>query len=148
MAPGPAVVVDIDGVLADATGRQHHLRGPSPDWHAFFDAGADDPAIDEMNALLVLLDPSLAVCLVTARPARVQPLTREWLERHDVRWDLLVTRPPRTGGSASAYKRDTTRDLRTYGFDLRLAFEDDPRNVEMFRGEGVHCLYVHSGYYL
>jgi hypothetical protein len=28
-----------------------------------------------------------------------------------------------------------------------LAFEDDPRNVEMFRQEGVPCVYLHSGYY-
>ena len=34
-----------------------------------------------------------------------------------------------------------------YGFDLRLAFEDDPRNVAMFRAEGIACVYIHSGYY-
>ena len=30
---------------------------------------------------------------------------------------------------------------------LRLAFEDDPRNVHMFHAEGVPCIYIHSGYY-
>ena len=33
------------------------------------------------------------------------------------------------------------------GSSLALAFEDDRRNVEMFRAEGIPCLYVHSGYY-
>jgi hypothetical protein len=37
--------------------------------------------------------------------------------------------------------------LRTYGFEVRLAVEDDPANLEMFESEGVPCLYVHSGYY-
>ena len=32
-------------------------------------------------------------------------------------------------------------------FDLRLAFEDDRRNVDMFHAEGVPCVYIHSGYY-
>ncbi|NJO55968.1 MAG: hypothetical protein HC834_05945 [Rhodospirillales bacterium] len=32
-------------------------------------------------------------------------------------------------------------------FDLRLAFEDDPRNVSMFHAQGVPCIYIHSGYY-
>jgi hypothetical protein len=41
----------------------------------------------------------------------------------------------------------TVYELRRYGFDLKLAFEDDRRNVEMFSHEGVPCLYVHSGYY-
>ena len=34
-----------------------------------------------------------------------------------------------------------------YGFELQLAVEDDRRNVEMFRAEGVPCIYFHSGYY-
>jgi hypothetical protein len=33
------------------------------------------------------------------------------------------------------------------GFDLRLAFEDDRRNVDMFHAAGVPCVYIHSGYY-
>ena len=42
---------------------------------------------------------------------------------------------------------DTVADLRKYGFDLRLAFEDDRRNLEMFRAEGIPCVYIHSGYF-
>jgi len=38
-------------------------------------------------------------------------------------------------------------EMRDHGFDLRLAFEDDRRNVEMFHDEGVPCVYLHSGYY-
>jgi hypothetical protein len=41
----------------------------------------------------------------------------------------------------------TVHELRRYGFDLQLAFEDDRRNVDMFTREGIPCLYVHSGYY-
>jgi len=39
------------------------------------------------------------------------------------------------------------QDLRTYGFDLRLAFEDDPSNHAMYVAAGVPCVYIHSGYY-
>jgi hypothetical protein len=45
------------------------------------------------------------------------------------------------------FKEASVWDLRQYGFELRLAIEDDRRNVAMFRGEGVPCLYLHSGYY-
>ena len=38
-------------------------------------------------------------------------------------------------------------ELRAYGLDLRLAFEDDPRNLDMFHAEGIPCVYIHSGYY-
>jgi pyridoxine 5'-phosphate synthase PdxJ len=49
--------------------------------------------------------------------------------------------------AARTFKQRTVRELRQRGFDLRLAFEDDPRNVHMFHSEGVPCVYIHSGYY-
>jgi hypothetical protein len=48
---------------------------------------------------------------------------------------------------ADKFKQRETRALIEYGFDIRLAVEDDPRNLEMFDREGIPCLYVHSGYY-
>ena len=52
--PGSAVIFDIDGVLADAAGRQHYLDWG--DWKSFFDAVGDDPIIEEIERLLELLD--------------------------------------------------------------------------------------------
>jgi hypothetical protein len=47
----------------------------------------------------------------------------------------------------TSFKRKVVHELRAHGLDLRLAFEDDPRNRDMFRAEGVPCIYIHSGYY-
>jgi len=145
--PGPAVVFDIDGVLSDATGRQHLLRGLRSDWDAFFEACGGDPLNLEVARLLELLDPSLAIVLLTARPARVRATTVEWLSRNGLRFDLLVMRAAGSYARAVDFKLEETRALKAYGFELRLALEDDPRNLEMFEREGVPCLYVHSGYY-
>jgi hypothetical protein len=145
---GAAVLVDIDGVLSDATGRQHFLEDQAKrDWRAFFDACGDDPLIAEVARLLDLLDRDLAVVLLTGRPARVQPQTLAWLERSRVRWDMLIMRNAGDYAVASEFKRQTVADLRAFGFDLRLAFEDDRRNLEMFHEEGLPCVYIHSGYY-
>jgi phosphoglycolate phosphatase-like HAD superfamily hydrolase len=147
VSPGPAVVFDVDGVLSDASGRQHYLSGYSRDWDGFFEAAGADPLIEEVARLLELLEPSLAVILLTARPARIREITVAWLEHFGLRYDLLVMR---SGGDflrAVEFKRRETRALKEYGFELRLALEDDRRNLEMFESEGVPCLYVHSGYY-
>lgn len=145
---GAAVLVDIDGVLSDATGRQHFLEDRSKrNWRAFFDACGDDPLIDEVARLLELLDRDLAVVLLTGRPARVQPQTLAWLERYGVRWDMLIMRNAGDYAAAREFKRQTVGELRAFGFDLRLAFEDDRRNLEMFHEEGLPCVYIHSGYY-
>ena len=73
------MIFDIDGVLSDAAGRQHFLERGRRDWTAFFEACGDDPVIEEIARLLELLDPSLAVILLTGRPYRVQPQTLAWL---------------------------------------------------------------------
>jgi len=140
-------VFDMDGVLSDAAGRQHHLARPRRDWEAFFAAVGEDELIAEIARLLEVLDSRLRVVLLTARPIRVQAQTLAWLARHDLRWDLLVMRDQGDYGAAREFKRDAVGHLRSYGFDLRLAFEDDRRNVEMFHRQGVPCVYIHSGYY-
>ncbi len=145
--PGPAAVIDIDGVLSDAASRQHYLESPRQDWRGFFDACGDDPVIEEVKVLLDLLDPDLRVLLLTARPGRIHHLTEAWLHRYQIRWDLLVMRGWGDYEVSREFKQWSVRELRQYGFELKLAVEDDRRNVEMFRAEGVPCVYFHSGYY-
>ncbi|MDQ1436739.1 MAG: hypothetical protein QOK43_368 [Acidimicrobiaceae bacterium] len=144
---GAAVVFDIDGVLSDAGTRQHYIESGRRDWDAFFDACGDDPLIEEVATLLHLLDQSLHIILLTGRPLRVQPQTAAWLKRYELRWDLLIMRDFGDYSRAREFKKWTVSDLRQHGFDLQLAFEDDRRNLEMFRDEGVPCVYIHSGYY-
>lgn len=148
VVPGPAVVFDMDGVLSDAASRQHYIEGPGRrDWHAFFEACGDDPLIEEVATLLHYLDDELRIVLLTGRPIRVQPQTLAWLKRYELRWDLLIMRDFGDYSAAREFKQWTVGELRRAGFDLKLAFEDDRRNLEMFRAEGIPSLYIHSGYY-
>ncbi len=144
---GAAVVFDMDGVLSDASSRQHYLEWPRRDWESFFEECGDDDLIDEVARLLECLDPAMRIVLLTARPIRVQRQTLGWLARYGLRWDLLIMRDWGDYMAAPHFKRLTVEELRRYGFDLRLAFEDDQRNVDMFHSEGVPCVYIHSGYH-
>ena len=144
---GPAVIFDLDGVLSDAAGRQHFLEQGTRDWSAFFEACGDDPVIEEIARLLELLDSSLAIVLRTGRPLRVQPQTLAWLHRYRLRWDLLVMRERGDYDQVTWFKHRVVGDLRAHGFDLRLAFEDDPSNHAMYVADGIPCVCIHSGYY-
>src|SRR6202789_1353816 len=116
---GSAVIFDIDGVLADAAGRQHYLDWG--DWQSFFDAVGDDPTIEEIERLLELLDASLLVILVTGRPRGVQPHTAPWLEGYKIRRDLLIMREYGDYSGVDRFKRETLHELLAAGFDIRLA---------------------------
>jgi hypothetical protein len=77
----------------------------------------------------------------------VQPQTLAWLDRYGLRWDLLVMRSRGDYAHVTTFKQMAVEDLRAHGFDLRLAFEDDPMNHAMYVAAGVPCVYIHSGYY-
>ena len=145
--PGPAIVFDMDGVLSDAAGRQHFIEYPFPDWESFFEACGDDALIAEVARLLEVISADHRIVMLTARPMRVQPQTLAWLERYGLRWDLLIMREFGDYMAARIFKQRSVSEMRDHGFDLRLAFEDDPRNVAMFHGQNVPCIYIHSGYY-
>lgn len=146
--PGPVVVVDVDGVLSDASGRQHHLVGPVRDWAAFFEASVDDPPIPEGIRLVERLCAGRTVVLLTARPGRLAETTVAWMERHGVGWDLLAMRSDDAGHISSPdVKRAILAELRADGYEPALAVDDDPRNLAMYRSEGVPTVYLHSGYY-
>ena len=144
---GPAVIFDIDGVLSDAAGRQHFIEQGNRDWSAFFEACGDDPVIEEIARLLELLDSSLAVVLLTGRPCGSN--RRRWpgcaaTACAGISWSCAsVATTPRS----PTFKQRTVVDLRAHGFDLRLAFEDDPSNHAMYVADGIPCVYIHSGYY-
>src|SRR5262245_64555267 len=95
----------MDGVLSDATSRQHYLEYPRRDWEAFFEACGEDKPVDEVARLLEVLDPTLQIVLLTARPLRVRPQTVAWLERYKIRWDLLIMREWGDYSASRSFKR-------------------------------------------
>lgn len=147
--PGQCVLVDIDGVLSDASGRQHHLNNPEGrrDWRSFFGAVGDDQPLTAVPALLSLLDQSLTIVLLSARPSWVFQMTVDWLQRHEMRWDLLILRGDDDIADAADFKRGVLVELRSMGWGVALAIDDDARIIEMYTEEQQPALYVHSGYY-
>ena len=147
---GPLVIFDLDGVISDASHRQHFLRGVGRDWRGFFVDARLDPPYETGLAMTSSVSGDHAVAILTARPHYVADVTRAWLAANEVRHDLLILRPRRgrgSGGPAADFKRRELNRLRSAGFEAKVALDDDERIVEMYRSEGVFTLYVHSGYY-
>ncbi|MGE0141241.1 MAG: hypothetical protein AB7R77_25860 [Ilumatobacteraceae bacterium] len=147
--PGRCVLVDIDGVLSDASQRQHYLNNAegTRDWKGFFGAVGDDLPLPAVPALLGILDPTLTVVLLSARPSWVFATTVDWLHRHGMRWDLLILRGDDDVVHAAEFKRGVLFELREAGWEVVLAIDDDERIIDMYRDEQQAALYIHSGYY-
>lgn len=144
---GPTLCVDIDGVLADATHRQHLLESRWRDWDSFFEAADGDALLTEQSALLDTVAADHVIALVTARPAWISDLTIAWLAEHDVRWDLLVMRSNGDFRQSPAMKTAAVEQLVTRDLEPVLAMDDDARNVAAYQRLGIPCVYIHSGYH-
>jgi hypothetical protein len=132
-------IVDIDGVLADTSARQHLLERPGGgrDWDAFFAAAGDDLPFSEVPALVHSLAPEVVVVLVSGRPDWLADLTAAWLTRHRMRWDLLLVRRRADRTGASRFKRAVLGSIRDTGFSVSMAVDDDERVTTMYATERV-----------
>ena len=147
---GPLVILDLDGVISNASHRQHFLRGDRKDWRGFFMSARLDPPYGTGLALAASVGDDHAVAILTARPHYVADTTRAWLAANEVRHDLLILRPRHgrgSGGPSADFKRHETHRLRAAGFEIALAIDDDERIIDMYRSENIFALYTHSGYY-
>lgn len=122
-------VFDIDGVLADARHREHHVSGPARDWDAFFAAVGEDPPIDEGIALLRATESGTRVVLVSGRPERTRADTEAWLARNGVRVDELILRPDADRRPAATLKAGLLRALAEPS-DVACVVDDDPAVVD------------------
>lgn len=150
-----AVIVDIDGTLADATHRMHLLpKGPllddvSPDeaWNRFFDAAGDDEPITEIITLVRALYRDNVIFLATGRRESNREVTVAWLERHKVSYDHLLMRPEGDTRRDDVVKREMLDEIRSHKLPILFALEDRSRVVSMWRANGIRTLQVAEGNY-
>jgi len=144
---GSVLIVDIDGVIADATAHQHYLNGTSQDWENFFEAALNSRVFREGRELVKSLDAAKPIFLMTARPSYLLEKTIHWLNQNEIFWDALLMREENDDRSSPEVKLDLLRDLIECGYKPALALDDDPRNLLMFWEQKIPSIYVHSGYY-
>ncbi len=152
------VIFDMDGVLADATHRQHYLRGDRWDWPGFFSAIGQDPPLRAGMGMLatVKASPDHVATILTARPHYIAEESLHWLAEHGkthgtaygAEPDLMITRAPDTERISSVkFKRAEVARLREAGYSIDAAIDDDQNIIDMYLEEGINALYLHSGYY-
>jgi len=144
---GFVLVVDIDGVIADASAHQHFLNGENQKWEEFFEATLDSQVFREGRELVKSLAVSTPIFLMTARPSYLLEKTVFWLKQNKISWDALLMREEKDDRSSPEVKLDLLSDLIESGYKPKFALDDDPRNLLMFWEQKIPSIYVHSGYY-
>tara|TARA_B100001079_G_C16190367_1_gene416927 strand:- start:193 stop:669 length:477 start_codon:yes stop_codon:yes gene_type:complete len=141
------VIFDLDGVISDATHRQHFLKSEPKDWDGFFGSCPADPPIHAGIKLANLINAEKQIFILTARPISIQRETLDWLEVQNISWDALIMRTKEDPQLSPEMKRIALNQIREMGHVPILALDDDPRNIEMYKEESIPTIYLYSGYY-
>ena len=110
-----------------------HRAAGGADWEAFFARLRRRSAHRRGGAAARRCSTrACAIVLLTGRPIRVQRQTLAWLTATSCGGTCCDARHRRLPGGHASSSNGRSASSRDHGFDLRLAFEDDRRNVAMF----------------
>ncbi len=142
-----AIIFDIDGTLADVSHRVHHVKSHPKDWDAFFDAMGDDPPIEGVTWLADKLTPhaDIDIFLVTGRPEKYREKTIEWIQKNITWYHTITQLRMRADGdyrSDTIVKREILHSIQERGYTVRLAIDDRPSVIAMWKEEGIPVLQV------
>lgn len=149
-----AFIFDIDGTLADNTHRLHYIQNDPKDWQGFFDAMSEDKPIEEMcflcNSLAALLSMMVfsqyTIVFCSGRPDSHKQQTLDWINKHIfVGNHQIFMRKAGDHRPDEKVKEELLGQMREYGLEPLIVFDDRKRVVEMWRRNGIRCLQVAPG---
>lgn len=154
-----AIIVDIDGTIANNDHRQHHLSrtdGHKPDWDAFYGAMADDtpvrPIIDLLwNIQLTDAEAQMEILYATGRPEEWRRTTEAWLYDDSPAGARAPTAQAlymrATGDYRADYvvKEEILARIIAEGYRPIMAIDDRKQVVDMWRRKGLICLQCAEG---
>lgn len=134
-----AIIVDIDGTIADNTHRQHFMNLQPKNWNEFFIECHKDEPIVPVIEMIQKLCRKYKILVVTGRPEKYRQLTNFWLIKHKVPCDNLYMRKCGDYRPDHEIKLDIL-DIIRREHDILLAIDDRQSVVDMWRRNGILCL--------
>lgn len=147
-----AIIVDIDGTLADCEHRRHFVHPPEgqkKDWPGFFNAMDKDPVIPHVLDIVERFQSDgtegIAIVFCSGRPDDYMKLTKEWLAQTGIKYDRLLMRK-----RYDSRRDDIVKEI-ILDFEILTRYvpyfmlDDRDQVVKMWRKRGYPCLQVAEG---
>lgn len=131
-----AIIVDIDGTLANVEHRVHHVRQEKKNWRAFNDGMIDDGLNHWCAKLIVAMrEQGFEILFVTGRDENYRQMTEEWMKRHKIQYERLFMRMAVDFRPDDLVKKDIyEHDIRDH-WDVLFVVDDRLSVVKMWREE-------------
>ncbi len=146
-----AIIVDIDGTVADLRHRRHFVASKPKNFKAFFAAAPDDtpikPVIDVVKAAKA---EGAALVFCSGRPDDTREVTETWLREvagfdGKFAFDALFMRKAGDFRADDIVKEELLDAILAEGFEPVIVFDDRQRVVDMWRRRGLICAQVAPG---
>lgn len=131
------VIVDIDGCLADTKDAERRCTHTGKFDYALFKKLAPDLEVDKDVRRWVdstSFIKGAEVLILTGRSEGLEDITREWLEKNNVRCDRLIMN---NGTPAVEFKRTIIGELLNQGFEIVDAIDDKSPHIETYEDFGI-----------
>ena len=148
-----AIIVDLDGTLADCSHRLHHIEGEKKGWDKFFEGIKDDKVNEWCKHLIYGMHTAqysytALPIIVTGRPEKTIPATDDWLKENLIWPTSFAGMFFRKDGD---FRPDTVIKKEIYEkqikgrYDILFVLEDRKNVVDMWRSLGLTCLQCADG---
>ncbi len=142
--PMPTIVFDLDGTLSCGKHRRHLLpteetRHLCEAWDAFNLAAYGDAPITDNTTLLCTLYANNKIIILTGRSAIAREITEDWLDKHEIPYDVLLMRPEGDHRKDIDFKTEQLGYIRAEYGPILCCFDDLEHVVKHIRSLGITC---------
>lgn len=144
-----AIIVDLDGTLADCEHRRHFVHPPEgekKDWLSFFKGCGEDAVVAPIHHLILAMQDHCEVVLCSGRPEdHCRELTESWLVNNLGATFPLFMRPAGDSRQDSLVKEIILDFELLPRYNILFTVDDRKQVVDMWRRRGLTCLQCAEG---
>lgn len=141
----PAIIVDLDGTLADIRVRLKHIEGDDKNWKKFNASIETDELHEWCREIVNRMARDHMIVIVSGRVETLREETEKWLTKFDVRWDHLYMRSKGDMRPDQIMKLDIYEKCIRDEFKVLFVLDDRSKVVNMWRDLGLTCLQCAPG---
>lgn len=136
-----AAIFDIDGTLADVSSMRHYvLTDPRrKDFDRFHKAAClFAPAhVEIVSEAWMWKARGVHILVVTSRMRKWGSYTKVWMDKHGVPYDRIYMRNNGDHRRDFEVKKDILARIRSQGYSIVKAYDDNPNVLALWRAEGI-----------
>lgn len=136
-----AILIDLDGTLANCNHRLHYIRSEKKNYKTF---SSDEEIEKDMlnswcSSIISHFKNDHKIIILTGRNEYSRRITLEWLVKHDIYIDEMIMRKDGDFRKGEVVKADEIEKLKEK-YDLVFAIDDNIKVAQMMRNMGIVCL--------